>query len=418
MKQKWNFNDLLNSSIFRRIVITLIVAGFIGIGINAGYRATRNTDFNDYYDAAKAFRNGKLVFEIRGYKYPQFFAIIFSPFTFLPPFLSAIIWYLMNIFFLACSVILSIKIVNNNYRSDGSILYIIPLLITSLFLIDNLMLGQVNILILFLICSTFYCFKIRRDYLAGIFLACSISIRITPLLFLLYFLYKKQYKIIAGVIIGLIIFLLIFPSVFLGFEKNTAELKGWSNKMLVPFISEGKVILRFNNQSLPAALNRFLRNVNAGKTKNPIYVNILDLNKATVNKIVLISNVLIILTLLLLCRSNSSDRNNPLLPFEFSSVLMATLFISATSWTFHFSLLLFPYIVGMNFLLKEKKTSLPYKLMLGSIIASSFFYLLTISDLMRALSCILAGALVFWIGTVAVMYQQAREHESGRQEFS
>lgn len=411
MKYKWNFNNLINSSITRRIIIAIIVAGLIGIGINAGYRATRNTDFNDYYDAAKAFRSGKLVFEIRGYKYPQFFAIIFSPFTFLPPFPSAIIWYVMNIFFLACSIVLSVKIVNNDYKNGGNILYIIPPFITSLFWIDNLMLGQVNILILFLICTTFYLFKIRKDYLAGIFLACSISIKITPALFFLYFLYKKQYKIIAGVVLGLIIFLIIFPSIFLGFERNTAELKGWSDKVLVPFISEGKVTLRFNNQSLPAALNRFLREVNAGKSDNPLYVNILDLDKALVNKIVIISNAMILLTLFLLCRGNCSDRNNLFLPFEFSSVLMATLFISATSWTFHFSLLLFPYTVGINYLLKTEKTETPYKIMLGSIIISVLFYLLTISDLMRALSCILAGALVFWIGTVAVMYQHTQQHK-------
>src|SRR3989338_2836764 len=404
MKNKWNFNNLINSSIARRIIIILIVAGLIGIGINAGYRATKNTDFNDYYDAAKAFRSGKWIFEIRGYKYPQFFAIIFSAFTFIPPFPSAIIWYVLNIFFLAWSVILSVKIVNNDFKRKKNILYVIPLLITSLFWIDNLMLGQVNILILLLVCTTFYLFKIRKDCLAGIFLACSISIKITPALFILYFIYKKQYKIIAGVVLGLIIFLIIFPSLFLGFEKNTAELKGWSKKMLIPFISEGKVKQRFNNQSLPAALNRFLRKVNAGKTSNPIYVNFVDLEKGVVTKTVLLFYCLIMLALIAVCRINLSDRDNPLLPFEFSSVLMATLFISATSWTFHFSIILFPYTAGINYLLKTEKTETPYKIMLGSIIISAIFYLLTISDLMRALSCILAGTLVFWIGTIAVMY--------------
>src|SRR5438477_147197 len=80
--------------------------------------------------------------------------------------------------------------------------------------------GNVNVLILFLIVMSLLAFCHHRDGLAGFLLGLSIACKLTPALFLAYFLYKRAWTTLAGAALGLVLFMLIIPGAYFGWRNN------------------------------------------------------------------------------------------------------------------------------------------------------------------------------------------------------
>ena len=66
--------------------------------------------------------------------------------------------------------------------------------------------GNVNLFILFLVVAGLVAFCSKRDWLAGMALGLAIACKITPALFVPYFLWKRAWKALAATILGTVIF--------------------------------------------------------------------------------------------------------------------------------------------------------------------------------------------------------------------
>ena len=51
-----------------------------------------------------------------------------------------------------------------------------------------------------------------------------VATKVTPALLLVYFLYKRAWRVLAGATIGLLVFVILIPSLLLGFERNNSLL--------------------------------------------------------------------------------------------------------------------------------------------------------------------------------------------------
>src|SRR5437667_265371 len=96
--------------------------------------------------------------------------------------------------------------------------------------------GNVNLYILLLVAACLFAFQHRRDWLAGVLLALGIACKVTPALFIPYFVWKRAWKTLAGCAIGLLLFLIVIPGLRLGFERNLTLLGRWTNNMVAPFV--------------------------------------------------------------------------------------------------------------------------------------------------------------------------------------
>src|SRR5262249_13173980 len=114
--------------------------------------------------------------------------------------------------------------------------------------------GNVNILILFLVVGALYAFRCRQDMVCGLMLALAIACKVTPALFLPYFVWKRAWKALAGCGLGLLLFLLLIPGWYLGNERNLTLLHSWVDQMVTPYVVNGKVTTEHQNQSLPGLL--------------------------------------------------------------------------------------------------------------------------------------------------------------------
>src|SRR5262249_10094521 len=116
--------------------------------------------------------------------------------------------------------------------------------------------GNINLFILFLVVGGLYAFRQRRDVLAGVLLALAIACKVTPALFVPYFLWKRAWRMLAGCTAVLVLFFMIVPGWFLGNERNLHLLGSWTERMVTPFVVAGTVTSEHPNQSLPGLVFR------------------------------------------------------------------------------------------------------------------------------------------------------------------
>ena len=62
--------------------------------------------------------------------------------------------------------------------------------------------AQVNILVFTLTLISLFFWVRAKDFLSGLWLACAVFIKLTPALFLLFFILKKKWKVLAGFLAG------------------------------------------------------------------------------------------------------------------------------------------------------------------------------------------------------------------------
>src|SRR5262249_8923663 len=82
--------------------------------------------------------------------------------------------------------------------------------------------------------------------------------KVTPALFLPYFLWKRSWNVLAGAALGMVLFVWLIPAAAFGWDRNQEFLHSWWDTMVVPFAIEGKVTTEHQNQSLPGFMNRML----------------------------------------------------------------------------------------------------------------------------------------------------------------
>lgn len=167
------------------------------------FRQERFVDFYVYWEAARlALRGGdfyqKLYFEGTPFNYPPTALLFFSVLSFLPKSIGSLAMLFISIACLLTSIYLLIKL--NFSKSKQTVFF---LLVSILFIQYfptkfTLTLGQINLVILFLITSSFYAFKKEKNTMAGILLALASLIKIFPVFLLLFYLKEKKKKTITA----------------------------------------------------------------------------------------------------------------------------------------------------------------------------------------------------------------------------
>jgi hypothetical protein len=197
--------------------------------------------------------------------------------------------------------------------------------------------GNVNIFILFLMISSLSAFSRGRDLLAGVLLALAIACKVTPALFIGYFLWKRAWRVLGGCGMGLVAFFFIIPAICLGWGHNLRALTSWIDVMILPYVVGKHVTSEHINQSLPGFIARML-------TSAPSYSTYIG-NDYFMGAFAL----LVVLT----CRSpiaqpgmtKAEARRGWRLAAEYSLIFIGMLLFSERTWKHHCVTMLLPYAV-------------------------------------------------------------------------
>jgi glycosyl transferase family 87/WD40 repeat protein len=178
---------------------------------------TLNTDFVDYYLAARLYRQGYPLTQIYDWSWVQrqkdhagidrpivaftsltpFSLLPALPFASLPPLSAKHGWLLVSLVLLAITGCLLQRMSGLGWRRVAILIFLamVPLRTSFLF-------GQQTILLLFLFTLAAYLYLEHRPLASGLTLAVGGALKIWPALFLIYFVRKKQWRAALGLVLG------------------------------------------------------------------------------------------------------------------------------------------------------------------------------------------------------------------------
>jgi hypothetical protein len=286
------------------------------------------------------------------YPNPPIMALMLRPLAAIePPIVGALAWFAIKVVMVVLAFAAMFRMVESGGAAMPAWSRALAVLLSVGPIVGDLTHGNINILILFLVIAALYAFHRGHDLASGVLLALAICCKVTPLLFVPYFLWKRQWKLLAATAMGMGLFLFVVPGLMLGWHENEVQLNSWLNQMVVPFLRDGIVSSEHPNQSLPGVVTRLLTHspsfseYPSGVYSPTEYHNIADIGREGARWLVRCCQGLFALMVVLLCRAPAKERGGWRLTCEFAIVMVGMLIFSERTWKHHCVTLALPFVV-------------------------------------------------------------------------
>ncbi len=302
--------------------------------------------------------NGENGAEAYNYPNPPIMALVLYPLAKLPPVWGALAWFYVKVGLTLLAFHWVFQLVETPGRPFPLWARVVTVLLSLRPIIGDLHHGNVNLFILFLVVAALAAFRYRRDLLCGLLLGLAVACKVTPALFIPYFLWKRQWRVLAGCTAGLLLFLWpgFVPALALGWNENQQQVRSWYMEMVYPFVVEGKITSEHPNQSLPGLVARltthspsfsvFVKDADNNEIYTPTeYDNLLNLTPAQARWLVKGCMALFVLVVVWRCRTPVVPRENWRLGAEFALILLGMLLFSERTWKHHCVTLVLPFAV-------------------------------------------------------------------------
>jgi alpha-1,2-mannosyltransferase len=362
-------SSLLDSPRAQRGFMIGLLLLFVGLSIQ--YSVKVMTPKRDGHTASAVLRwaeqikmmeDGENVHRSHNYPNPPIMALILRPFAGLAdisPLAGALTWFYLKVAMALLAMLWVFRMVESPDHPFPAWAKTLTVLLSVRPIMSDLTHGNVNIFILFLVIGSLYAFSRGRDFLAGVLLALAIACKVTPALFVGYFLWKGAWRVLAGCAVGMVLFFVGIPALWLGWEQNLVALTSWVQVMIVPYVLGGVVTPEHNNQSLPGLVARLLTEAPSfstyiGSHYIPLrYQNLADIGAEGAKWLVKGAMGLFVLLVLWRCRapiaaagrSKAEVRTGWPLAAEYALILVGMLIFSERTWKHHCVTLLLPFAV-------------------------------------------------------------------------
>lgn len=212
-----------------------LLVGFALVMLIAEFH--RIGDFNIFLLASKSMAEGHnmyVMYFVHGYKYfySPLFAILIYPLTLIPLELAGFIWNLLSFVMLGRLFWVIQKLYFNHIKFPQNKIFILAFLALIYPLYLNFHQTQMSVFVLFSIFECLYRIQNKQFLLAAFWLAIAINIKIMPLVFIPYLIYRREYKVVLYVILFSVLFLVI-PMLSVGYSNNIVLHREWF-KLLNP----------------------------------------------------------------------------------------------------------------------------------------------------------------------------------------
>ncbi len=333
---------------------------FVLLSVQCGYKAAQGgSAILRWREQLAGLQEGEDIFEKHAYPNPPIMAILLAPVATwtdavgLPPFIAALTWFWLKVGMTLLALRWTFRLVETPDHSFPLWAKTLTVLLSLRSITGDLQHGNVNLFILFLVIAALYAFQNRRDFLAGLLIALAMSCKVTPALFVPYFVWKRAWASLEGVVVGVALFFWpgFVPALALGWEQNQQDVASWWKSMVKPFVVDGMVTSEHHNQSLPGLVYRlltdspsFVKYVDNVWTPD-VYHNLASLPTDVARWLVKLCMGGFALFVIWNCRTPRSPQAAPRLAAEYAIVLLGMLLFSERTWKHHCVTLLLPFAV-------------------------------------------------------------------------
>ena len=221
----------------------------LALGALAVYRAAFNdierTDFTVYIAAGQALLDGKDIYlaeNARGwrYVYPPPFVILLAPLAQMPLALGAVLWYLLSAAAFGAAAWMSAAVLPESarLRARPHLLYGLPLLGLIAVLTSSLLRSQASPFMIFFMIAAFYFHLKERPVAAGFSLACAALLKVFPIVLIVYFVMRKQWRAVLATAATLVLLGIVLPSLYWGWQFNLDQIARWIDVVGHPAVME------------------------------------------------------------------------------------------------------------------------------------------------------------------------------------
>jgi hypothetical protein len=128
------------------------------------------------------------------------------------------------------------------------------------------------------------------DAAAGACLGLAVAAKLTPVVFVVYFLWRRRWTIAAAAAASAAVWWLVIPALMFGWEQNLTWFRQWARIMILPYVTRGEVVYA-TSQSVGSFVLRLLSDAAAfdshhGGVTRSHYMNIASLDDAAIRRIV------------------------------------------------------------------------------------------------------------------------------------
>jgi hypothetical protein len=292
---------------------------------------------------------------VHEYPNPPVMAIILRPFAALPPMAGALGWFYLKVVMAALAAVWVFRLVAPRGGDVPDAAKAVAILLALPPVLGDLSHNNVNVFVLFLIAGCLEAFRRGWDLTAGLVLALAIACKVTPLLFVAYFAWKRRWKVLAGCAAGLVLWLAVVPGAAFGWDRNGELLADWYGLMVERPVLKGEITTEHPNQAIPGFVYRLFTHspsfvVYPDNIPTPAeYHNVADIGRPAAWWVVKGLTAAFALAVVFLCRwpltRDPASRRGWVLAAECSLVVLGTLLFSERTWKHHAVTLLLPFAV-------------------------------------------------------------------------
>jgi alpha-1,2-mannosyltransferase len=351
------------SSPAQRVFLAGLLLLFLGVSVQYSFKVAKGKSaFIRWAGLISSMEAGEDVHKNYNYPNPPIMALLLAPVAELGLInaqLGALVWFYLKVAMALACMLWVFRLVESPDKPFPVWAKGFTVVLSLRPILGDLTHGNVNIFILFLVVGSLTAFSRGRDFLAGILLALAIACKVTPALFVGYFLWKRSWRVLVGCGVGLALFFFFVPALFLGWTHNLNSLKSWIEVMILPFLAGGVVTPEHNNQSLPGLVARLLTaapsfSTYIGDQYIPLrYNNVADIGPAAAKWLVKGFMAGFALLVVWRCRApisatgktKAEARQGWPLAAEYALVVVGMLLFSERTWKHHCVTLLLPFAV-------------------------------------------------------------------------
>jgi hypothetical protein len=288
------------------------------------------------------------------YPNPPVMAIVLRPFAELPPITGAMTWFFAKVLMAALAALWTFRLVAaGEPLPDG--VWAAGILLALPAITGDLSHNNVNIFILFLMALCLELYRRGRDSASGVVLALAIACKVTPVLFVAYFVWKRAWRLVAACLVGLVLWLAVVPGAVFGWERNQELITDWYRLMIERPVLKGEITTEHPNQAIPGFVYRlfthspsFIAYDRTPKGDIPVpaeYHNIVDIGRPAAWVVVKTLTAAFVLAVVVLCRGPRTERQGWRFAAECGLILLGMLLFSERTWKHHAVTLLLPATV-------------------------------------------------------------------------